>query len=632
MIMISDVVSVSPICPNAICLVFCIDQEYAPQASCAIWSILEQRKSLRSIDVIIISNSASSPSFRTLQREFAEESNFKIRILSSSNIDLSKYHSPGYFSSAMYLRLFIPNILVNYDKILYIDADTIVRADIGELFDTDVDQFACAAIKDPVDDLIKIGWKVRLSGDLIGADTYFRRIVGVDPSSYFNSGVILMNLKYMRQINFVDRALDVIFEEFVFPDQDIFNKCVNGSVRFVDPRWNLLPQASCHKDWISNGLTPYIIHYASADKPWINRDAPLADVFWSYAERGAFHREIKGFLQTDSSSIDNPNIEVRTLVEPPFRGSRLTRVACGLACADRGYWEQLRRLCERINRVPRAALGLIRADAAYWERLRQLVERLHDRLPGFVRERFLLRRTPSGLVIESQANSQEVPEVIDPWRHALSQESLKERFEVIYRNNLWGSKETVCGEGSEIAYTEPLRTWMIANLYNYSIRKIVDAPCGDFNWMKLVTPKLDIEYIGIDIVSDIIKKNNLIHQDKKHSFFVGNICEDKLPACDLLIVRDCLFHMSFSDIEKFLVNISRVQYKYLLTTSHILGEDFQNFDIRSGEFRLIDLFRAPFHFPKYDVLERVADYPEGHPLPREMLLIAKERVPTKLSY
>jgi len=218
------------------------------------------------------------------------------------------------------------------------------------------------------------------------------------------------------------------------------------------------------------------------------------------------------------------------------------------------------------------------------------------------------------------------------YKQMLKAESLEDRFNMIYEDNLWSSEESISGEGSEVAYTENLRHWLIKKIDELDIKKLVDAPCGDFNWMKHVTKEVDIEYLGIDIVQDIIVTNNSLYKNSNISFNVGNLCKDALPTCDLLMVRDCLFHLSFEDINNFLINISNLEYKYLFTTSHIFESSHINLDIISGDFRYIDLFKEPFNFRKADVIDRVDDVPENHSSRlREMVLIKKQNVPTSIS-
>ena len=210
--------------------------------------------------------------------------------------------------------------------------------------------------------------------------------------------------------------------------------------------------------------------------------------------------------------------------------------------------------------------------------------------------------------------------------------TLKERFNLIYKKNIWDSKESISGPGSEIYYTERLRNWMIDVLPKYQIKRLTDAPCGDFNWMKLVVSEIEIEYYGFDIVNSLIKNNNALYRSDKIQFGIANICEDKLPDCDLLMVRDCLFHLSYNDINKFLENIKNINYKYLLTTTHIVEKKFVNKDIKSADYRLIDLFKEPFNFDSKKVINRVDDFPTDELVPREMILISKADVPKSIKY
>jgi hypothetical protein len=218
------------------------------------------------------------------------------------------------------------------------------------------------------------------------------------------------------------------------------------------------------------------------------------------------------------------------------------------------------------------------------------------------------------------------------YKRMLQRNTLQERFSEIYEKNIWGSGESLSGEGSEIEYTKPLRSWLVKAIPKYQISKFVDAPCGDFNWMRLVLPEVDVEYYGYDIVESVVSKNKEVYSDKNIHFGVANICKDELPKCDLLMVRDCLFHLSYEDINKFLDNIIKVDYKYLLTTTHILDKDFVNKNIDTGDFRLIDLFSEPFNFRNETTIELVNDSPKGCNIPpRQMILIAKENVPNSIN-
>ena len=217
------------------------------------------------------------------------------------------------------------------------------------------------------------------------------------------------------------------------------------------------------------------------------------------------------------------------------------------------------------------------------------------------------------------------------YRRMLRRKPLKDRFGEIYQKNFWGSSESGSGEGSEISYTVKLRGWLTTAIPGYAIENILDAACGDFNWMRLVVPKVNVDYLGIDIVEKVINDNKKKYENDRVQFEVKNICEDKLPACDLLLVRDVLFHFSNDEINKFLKNIAEVEYEYLLVSTHMVNEGFRNIDIVTGDFRLIDLFKEPFNFDQKTVLERVEDYPDNYFIRRHMILLDKKSVPLALN-
>ena len=215
-------------------------------------------------------------------------------------------------------------------------------------------------------------------------------------------------------------------------------------------------------------------------------------------------------------------------------------------------------------------------------------------------------------------------------KRLLTEKNIGERFRLIYQNNLWSSKESGSGQGSELGYTAPLRAWMIQNLPTLNIARFVDAPCGDFNWMKEVQPHLNVEYIGLDIVESVIQINRKLYGSEQIRFEVANICHDRIPDCDVIMVRDCLFHLSFADINSFLENLSRCDYKFLFTTTHLVGDGFKNEDIATGDFRKIDIFAPPFNFDESKVTCRVDDYPDLNVALREMVLIPKQFVSVSL--
>ena len=133
-----------------------------------------------------------------------------------------------------------------------------------------------------------------------------------------------------------------------------------------------------------------------------------------------------------------------------------------------------------------------------------------------------------------------------------------------------------------------------------------------------------MRYFGIDIVPGLIEDNKQKFSTSDISFICADISNATFPDADLFFCRDCLFHLSFEDIRGVLTSFCKSNLKYLMTTTHRVPYRFSNYDIATGDFRVIDLFKPPFSFPE-DVLFRVDDY-RPPDLPREMGVF---RVPNK---
>jgi hypothetical protein len=170
-------------------------------------------------------------------------------------------------------------------------------------------------------------------------------------------------------------------------------------------------------------------------------------------------------------------------------------------------------------------------------------------------------------------------------------------FTNIYKQNFWGDNESISGSGSNLQNTITIRKEIPKLINKLNIKKIVDAPCGDFYWMKLIINDLNIDnYFGIDIVNEIINENQKKFSTSKINFFTKNIINDLLPCADLIFCRDCLVHFSYEDIIKTLKNIKKNGIKYILMT-HFSKIDRKFINIQTGEWRPINFTLAPFNFP-----------------------------------
>lgn len=194
------------------------------------------------------------------------------------------------------------------------------------------------------------------------------------------------------------------------------------------------------------------------------------------------------------------------------------------------------------------------------------------------------------------------------YRFILSRKPIAHVFTEFYQTNRWGDSETVSGPGSTLDRTVTLRAGLPALLAKYECRSLLDIPCGDLNWMK--TLELDVEYIGADIVSELINRNQQFAGPRR-SFTTLDVIGDSLPAVDVILCRDCLGHFSTTDVRRAIRNIKASGSRYLLATT--FPSSAENRSIVTGEWQPINLSLRPFDLPApVELLSDAYDAPKHH--------------------
>ena len=174
--------------------------------------------------------------------------------------------------------------------------------------------------------------------------------------------------------------------------------------------------------------------------------------------------------------------------------------------------------------------------------------------------------------------------------------SNEHNFKAIYKSKKWLKFESLSGSGSDIKKNTIYRKELNDFFMKEKIKSLCDIPCGDMNWMSEFLKDKNIEYLGGDIVNFILKKNKIKYP--KYKFLkidlIKNIIKKKF---DVLHIKDLFFHLSYKDLEKVIMNIKQYNYKFLIITNHesLISK---NYDINSGDFRILDLRKSPFFFPK----------------------------------
>jgi hypothetical protein len=168
-------------------------------------------------------------------------------------------------------------------------------------------------------------------------------------------------------------------------------------------------------------------------------------------------------------------------------------------------------------------------------------------------------------------------------------------FSHIRRVNLWESSESVSGRGSELSRTESIRTALPMLFEKFSITSLLDAPCGDFNWMQHV-PLTGMQYTGLDVVPELIERNQQQYGNATVHFVLGDITREVLPQVDLIFSRDCLVHLSLQDGCRALNQFKQSGSRYLLITTY--PATTTNKDTPTGSWKPLNLCQPPFNLPE----------------------------------
>ena len=256
------------------------DDNYVLPTRVAICSMAKNRKARSHINFYVLGDGLSTYSILSLTN-MNRFMGVRVNVMDKSdllktyeNINQSRHVTP-----AALLKFFLPQIFYNYDKILYLDSDIIVQDDLSELYNTDISDKYAVGIKDT----------------LCVVNRQYMDNVGINNEFYFNSGVMLLNLKKMRDDNITEKLIKYRLEvPQHFMDQDAFNAIIGSNVRFVSWKYNFLNyymtvldtrQLSSFFGYDFNKPfwkiydSAIILHLGGKEKPW-NQDMGYLSVIW----------------------------------------------------------------------------------------------------------------------------------------------------------------------------------------------------------------------------------------------------------------------------------------------------------------------------------------------------------------
>ena len=233
-----------------ICLVS--NDDYALYTSGCIAIIKQYKKPKTKLVFWILSNGISNRKKQILSIQ--ETPDVKINIIEVDHAQYAKYNKCGHIDASTMYKFNIPFILSKLDKVLYLDTDVIVKGDLQDLYDTDIqDKFAA---------VVPYTWEEKVAKERMKIIKERLKI-----SRYFNAGVLLMNLDYIRKkyklADFINARQSISNDGIGGHDQYIMNYMFKENVVWLDPKYNLINYVYEGKFKIKEVNQFYHTHYKS---------------------------------------------------------------------------------------------------------------------------------------------------------------------------------------------------------------------------------------------------------------------------------------------------------------------------------------------------------------------------------
>jgi len=174
----------------------------------------------------------------------------------------------------------------------------------------------------------------------------------------------------------------------------------------------------------------------------------------------------------------------------------------------------------------------------------------------------------------------------------------KRGAETFYKENRKNGIESVSGFGSFLRNARETMTFLEKIIRKYEIKSISDCPSGDWNWMQYIN-LAEIDYIGYDIIEELVVINNLKFSKENINFEVLDILKDVPRKSDLLICRDLLFHLSLEQQAVAIENIRKSGSTYFMTTTYpwiTNNKELAPEELKAQwGWRMINVEKAPFN-------------------------------------
>lgn len=274
-------------------IVLAANDEYAPMIGVTMQSVLANANIDDTYHFYIFHTDISKMHQLRLSHMQTEHALIKFMNLTANMKGIRRERS-NHLSIETVYRLFIPELLGQYEKIIYIDCDLVVNADIAELYKQDIGDYIFGAAPDVYTKEAK---------------DHFEDVLNVPSEIGFNAGVLLINVPRFCQENVKEKCFALLREDwerlerkFIYMDQDVLNIVCQGKVKLFSMEWDfqwgcakgydIEPEGIYAEEYLKAQSNIKILHFSGEDKPWAYPEFNGSEYFWKYARQTVFYEEL----------------------------------------------------------------------------------------------------------------------------------------------------------------------------------------------------------------------------------------------------------------------------------------------------------------------------------------------------
>jgi len=307
---------------NNIPVVFSCNENYFKFTAVAIQSIVDNSSVRNNYDIFIMSKNIPEDDKAKLGGMVSGHTNVSIRYVNMDDFfdlfeDDDRWEKvKPVFTETGYYRFWIPKIFKNFSKVLYLDSDLVVERDIAGLFFTVMGDHLLGAAPDI--GVFRIAYRKHGKARFIQNHTR-ETLKLASPYDYVQAGVLLFNIDAINNFGFFDECFTFLSENPspYYKAQDLINFVCRDRILRFSIKWNLkwhcvlFPQddplnkslpKQFYEAYIDAQKNTYLLHFSGAQKPWMEPDSPMANVFWKYARRVPFYEMILSEMVTFTSA------------------------------------------------------------------------------------------------------------------------------------------------------------------------------------------------------------------------------------------------------------------------------------------------------------------------------------------